>query len=147
MQAREMRKSKRKSENCMSQGSNARTSGPEASWNAAFHSKARRNPSICRRRRTTVTTVFSGHLRRSKMKFFPEIDKLYMVGKLLWRRIRISCSFILNLTNTHGSKGNIIDIKNSSSYIKLIPHPFSKQDISTCLGELDLYIHGKKLAK
>jgi hypothetical protein len=94
-----------------------------------------------------IPVVFSGWLTAEAMIFFPDFNMLYMDRKVLLRRTRISRSFDLILTDTHGSKRNNMNNQTWIQHISLNSHPFQDLFISAPSTSKTLQVHGNKKAK
>lgn len=114
----------------------------QGAQNTAFHTQS---PSLNQTAGTVFPVVLSGCIPVEAHQKFPETCKLHMVRKVSLCRSWISCSFSLKLTNTHGSKENIMNIKTSSSHSMLVSQPNSKIIISASSAQQDLPNHGRKL--
>lgn len=105
------------------------------------------NPNNITRRRNSVSVCLLRPSPAEMQQIFCRIGQVLYGSKALLTQIT-------NITSNQpkSTQNSRIEAKHFGSqtliqHIKLIFHPFSKQNISACLGELDLHIHGKKLAK
>lgn len=88
----------------------------QGAQNAAFHTQS---PSLNQTAGIVFPVVFSGHTPVEASKFFPELNMLYTVGKVLLRRTRIYDHLSLELHGLSRSNRNILSIKISFPHISL----------------------------